>query len=111
MRCRSATPYEDSPGQALRKAQVRFFRETGYDLPKLLARRIEDMTEAVRSCEKDDPYDLLGFYSDALDQYRQMAARGVPEESEAQIDLLRLIEQISGDWIGNILDMTTVCQD
>jgi hypothetical protein len=35
-----------------------------------------------------------------------MAARGVPEEPESQIDLLRLIEQISGDWVGNILDMT-----
>jgi hypothetical protein len=63
------------------------------------------MTEAVRSCEKDDPYDLLDFYRDALDQYQQMAARGVPEDPEAQIDLLRRIEEVSGDWVGNILDM------
>lgn len=105
------TPYEESPEQALRKAQVWFFRQAGYDVPKLLDQRIRDMTEAVRSCEKDDPYDLLDFYSDALDQYRHMMARGVPEEPEAQIDQLRQIEQISGDWIGNILDMTTFSQD
>lgn len=105
------TPYEDSPEQALRKAQVRFFREAGYDLPKYLARRIEDMTQSVRSCEEDDPYDLLGFYSNALDHFKQMMARGVPEEPEAQIDLLRRIEETSGDWVGNILDMTTVSQD
>jgi hypothetical protein len=103
--------YEDAAEQALRKAQVRFFRDAGYDIPKLLAQRVSDMTEAVRSCEEDDPYDLLEFYRDALDQYRQMVARGVPEEPEAQIDLLRRIDEISGDWVGNILDMTGFSQD
>jgi hypothetical protein len=105
------TAYEDATEQALRKAQIRFFREAGYDIPRLLAQRVRDMTEAVRSCEEDDSYDLLGFYRDALDQYRQMAARGVPEEPEAQIDLLRRIEEISGDWVGNILDMRSFSQD
>lgn len=28
------TPYEESPEQALRKAQVRFFGEAGHDIPK-----------------------------------------------------------------------------
>ncbi|MGP0069276.1 MAG: hypothetical protein ACLQGP_37455 [Isosphaeraceae bacterium] len=105
------TAYEEVPEAALRKAQVRFFRDAGYDIPKYLARRVRDMIEAVRSCEEDDPYGLLGFYRDALDQYRQIAARGVPEESASQIEMLRLIEQISGDSIGNILDMTGFSQD
>jgi hypothetical protein len=104
------TAYEDAPEEALRRAQIRFCREAGYDIPKLLARRIEDMIGAVRSCEEDDPYDLLEFYRDALGQYRQMAARGVPEEPETQIELLRLIEQVSGDSVGNILDMTGFSQ-
>jgi hypothetical protein len=106
----AVTAYEDAAEQALHRAQVRFFREAGYYIPKLLSQRVRDMAEAVRSCEEDDPYDLLGFYRDALDQYRQMAARAVPEEPEAQIDLLRRIEEISGDWIGNILDVTGFSQ-
>ena len=105
------TVYEDEAEQALSRAQIRFFRESGYDIPKLLVRRVEDMTRAVLSCEQDDPYNLLEFYRDALDQYRRMAARGVPEEPDSQIELLRLIEQVSGDWIGNILDMTGFSQD
>ena len=102
------TAYREAVEEALRQVQIQFFREANYDVPKLLARRIEDMTEAVRSCEKDDPYDLIDFYRDALDQYRQMAAHGVPEDPGAQIDLLRRIEEISGDWVGNILDMTGI---
>jgi len=106
----AVTPYDEVAEGALRRAQIQVFREAGYDVPKLLAERVESMTEAVRSCEQDDPYDLLDFYRDALDQYRQMAADGVPEEPGAQIDLLRRIEEISGDWVGNILDMTGFCQ-
>jgi hypothetical protein len=102
------TAYCEAAEEALHQVQIQFFREAGYDLPKLLGQRIVDMTEAVRSCEEDDPYDLLDFYRDALDQYRQMAARGVSEDPEAQIELLRRIEEISGDWVGNILDMTGV---
>lgn len=104
----SVTGYCDSAEEALGQAQIRFFREASYDLPRLLAERVVDTTEAVRSCEDDDPYDLVDFYRDALDQYRQLAARGVSEDPEAQIDLLRRIEEISGDWVGNILDMRGV---
>ena len=104
----SVTAHSESAEEALGQVQIRFFREAGYDLPRLLAQRVVDMTEAVRSCEDDDPYDLLDFYRDALDQYRQMAARGVPEDPQAQIELLRRIEQTSGDWVGNIFDMTGI---
>ena len=36
--------------------------------------------------------------------------RGIPERPEEQIELLRQIEAISGDWIGNILDLTGVSE-
>ena len=85
----AVTPYDEVVERALRRAQIEFFREAGYDLPKRLAERVESMTKAVRSCEQDDPYDLLDFYRDALDQYRQIAANGVPAGPAAQIDLLR----------------------
>ena len=104
----SVTAYSESAEEALGQVQIRFFRQAGYDLQGLLTQRVVDMIEAVRSCEDDDPYDLLDFYRDALDQYRQMAAQGVSEDPAAQIELLRRIEEISGDRVGNILDMTGI---
>lgn len=107
----AVTEYHGEVEDALRHAQIQCFREAGYDVPKLLAERVEDMVEAVRSCEEDDPYDLIDVYRDSLQEYRQMAARGVPEEPGAQIELLRRIEAISSDCVGNILDMTGISQD
>lgn len=106
----AVTPYEEVVERALRQAQIHFFREAGYDVPQRLAERVESMTRAVHACEQDDPYGLLDFYRDALDQYRQMAANEVPEDPGTQIDLLRRIEEVSGNWVGNILDMKGLCQ-
>ena len=78
--------YEPGPGAALLSCQIEFHRRSGIDLARYLDSRIKDMEQAVRWCQEDDPYDLLGFYQDALSQYRQMAARGIPERPEEQID-------------------------
>lgn len=107
----SVTAYHESVEKALRLAQIDCFRKSGYDLRILLTERIEDMIEAIQSCEEDDPYDLLGLYRDALDEYRQMEACGIPEEPTAQIEILRRIEAISGDGVGNILDITGIGQE
>ncbi len=106
----AVTGYDEVLEEALRRVQIQVYREAGHDLPRRLSERVESMAQAVRWCEEDDPYNLLGFYRDALGQYRQMAAGGVPEEPEAQIRLLRAIETVSGDRVGNILDMTGVSE-
>jgi hypothetical protein len=104
------TPYDPDPEVALRRCQVAFFQESGYDLLKYLKERIAAMEQAVRWCEEDDQYNLLDFYRDALRQYQEMVARKIPEEPKAQIALLRQIEEISGDWLQNILDLTGISQ-
>jgi hypothetical protein len=105
---RHQTPYEPDAAVAFRRLQAALYVKAGYDLAKLLEERIRGMTESVRLCEKDDPYDLLEHYRDCLRRLRRLAARSIPEDPESQIALLRKIEAISSDSAPGLLALEGV---
>lgn len=102
------SPYEPDAAAALRRLQIAVYRNAGYDLAKLLDERMRSMLESVHYCESDDQYGLLDHYRDCVERLTLLAARGVPDEIESQIGMLREIEAISSDSAPGVLAMEGV---
>lgn len=105
------TAYQPDAEAALRGLQAEIFESMGYDLAKLLQERIDGMADAVDACEEDDPYSLLDHYKDAMQQLRRLAAREVPKQPGARIELLREIEAISSNSAPGILALEGISPD
>lgn len=95
--------YEPDAQAALLRLQTEMFQSHGYDLAKILQQQINGMADAIRSCEEDDPYNLLEHYRDALRHLRRLAECGVPDEWTARLKLLRQIEAIASDQAPGVL--------
>ncbi len=101
-------PWRSDPGEALFALQVRFLAEK-YNLRALVQGWLESARESVRITEAEgDPYDLLDLYRAHLAMLEVVSSRALPDDPRLQIELVRKIYTISGQGIGNILDVTGI---
>jgi hypothetical protein len=105
------TPYEPDAEEALVHLQVEVFRQSGFDLAKLMAEGISNMSDAIHACEQDDPYGLVEHYRDCLRRLRRVAALGVPDDPVIEISRLREIEAISSSTAPGILALEGISSE
>lgn len=103
-------PWHPDAGAALEALQARFMAEN-YDLPALLSQHLAWARESVAAAEGEgDPYGLLDIYQAKVDLLERLCSEPVPENSKAQIEIIRQINADSGEGIGNVLDVTAVTE-
>ena len=98
----------DAPLDALREIQTRCL--STYDLPALIQECLDSARCAVEATERDDKHGLLDFYRSDLAKMEAIAADRIPQDIHARIELIRRIYDSSGQGIGNVLDVTDVCE-
>lgn len=100
-------PWRDDPAESLFEVQVRRLREA-FDYSALLQQHLVSARGAVQRSERDDPYDLLGFYRQEVARLEVLAALTPPSGPREEIDRLRVLYATSGEGIGSVLDVTHV---
>lgn len=101
-------PWDPDAETSLKLLQSRVLVEN-YDLSKLLPQHLAWAREAVESAASEgDPYGLVEVYEHQVRLLEELGKEPIPENTEAQIEILRRISADSGQGIGNILDVTGV---
>jgi hypothetical protein len=102
-------PWQSDPATALRRLQAAFFAER-YDFQTELERHRQSAEEALRLARNSgDRFGLVAIYSASLKVINDIVANPLPSDPAEQVEVLRrVIESISPDGFGNILDVTCV---
>lgn len=102
------SPWNEDPTAALKAIQARFLAEN-YDLQAILPQKLAWARESVAAAERDgDEYGLLDNYQEQVRLVERLCSQPIPENAEAQIDIIREINADSGQGIGNVLDVRGV---
>lgn len=103
-------PWQPDAAEALKEVQTRFLTEN-YKLPLLLPQHLAWARESVATAEREgDPYGILDIYRDKLRLLERLCGEPMPDNPEAQIEIVRQIHADSGEGIGNVLDVTGVAE-
>jgi hypothetical protein len=100
-------PWHADPEVALQAVQARCLEQ--YDLSQLLPQHLAWAREAVTATKAEgDPYDLLEQYEDRVRLLEGFGSQPIPEDTSAQIEIVRHVHADSGAGVGNILDITGI---
>ena len=103
-------PWHLDPAAALQALQARFLAEK-YDLRSLLPQHLIWARESVASARAEgDPYGLVDLYEGQVRLLEHFNSQPVPQDAQAQIQILRQINAISGQGISNVLDVTGISE-
>jgi hypothetical protein len=98
-------PGHPDPSDALKALQARVLAAE-YDLHTLLPRRLSEARNTVMDVEADgDEYGLLDIYREQVRMLEEFSGRPIPQDPQAQIEILRRIEAYGGEGLGNVLDV------
>jgi|GEM_PF-2274832 len=103
------TPWNPDPASALQALQARFLREN-YDLSAELPQHLRSARGALDAVKADGQrYEgLIELWEKQVQLLERVSKQALPEGAQAQIKILRRICAISGEGIGNVLDVTRV---
>jgi hypothetical protein len=98
-------PGHSDPSDALKALQARVLARE-YDLHTLLPQRLREARKTVVDVEADgDEYGLLDIYREQVRMLEEFSGRRIPQDPQAQIEILRRIEAYGGEGLGNVLDV------
>ena len=101
-------PWHPDPANALRALQARFLAEH-YDLPTLLPQHLIWARDSVAAARAEgDPYGLVDLYEEKVRLLEGLNSQPIPQEPQAQIEILRQIHADSGQGISNVLDVERI---
>jgi hypothetical protein len=104
-------PWHPDAAKALQALQARFLAEN-YDLPALLPQHLIWARDAVAASKADgDPYGLVDLYEERVQLLERLNSQPVPQDSQAQVEILRQIHADSGQGIGNVLDVKGISEE
>ncbi|HEV3082488.1 MAG TPA: hypothetical protein VGY66_22075 [Gemmataceae bacterium] len=103
-------PWHPDPAVALQALQARFLTEN-YDLPSLLPQHLIWAREAVAAAAAEgDPYGLVELYEERVRLLERLNKLAVPQDAQAQIEILRQIYADGGQGISNVLDVERISE-
>jgi hypothetical protein len=104
-------PWYPNPADALRALQAQFLAEN-YNLPLLLPQHLQMARNTVAATKADgDEYGLLNLYEEQVRVLEDLNNRPIPQDPQAQIEILRKIHEDTGQGISNVLDVREVSQE
>jgi hypothetical protein len=103
--------WDPNPDAALKALQRQFLAEN-YDLPSLLPQHLAWARESVAAAKAEgDEYGLVDLYEEQVRLLEELCEQPIPDSAESQIEIIRKINEDSGEGIGNVLDLTGVSEN